>query len=62
MKLPVSGSLRKILEFRIAYWGRIQRSPCFRRVMRKQLPVHGDGPWMKYAEFVEAEIGVQASQ
>ena len=25
-----------------------------RRAVRERLPVHGDGPWMKYAGFVES--------
>ncbi len=25
-----------------------------RRAVREQLPVHGGGPWMKYAGFVES--------
>jgi hypothetical protein len=25
-----------------------------RRAVREQLPVHGDGPWMRYAGFVES--------
>jgi hypothetical protein len=32
----------------------ISLAEFIRRAVREQLPVRGDGPWMKYAGFVES--------
>ncbi len=32
----------------------ISLAEFIRRAVRERLPVHGDGPWMKYAGFVES--------
>jgi len=32
----------------------ISLAEFIRRAVREQLPVHGGGPWMKYAGFVES--------
>jgi hypothetical protein len=32
----------------------ISLAEFIRRAVRERLPVHGDGPWMKYAGFVQS--------
>jgi hypothetical protein len=32
----------------------ISLAEFIRRAVRERLPLHGDGPWMKYAGFVES--------